>query len=164
MHREKITPRYFIDPLGVIKDAPICNAGVFSDLTECSDAKYIIFVLSSFSFRRFWVIHSQISTIQCSKFFKEEEKFNSLSGSSDIYSCLSSAYKWYLTHIAAQWSQEDGYTLWKPEDQELNPVVHQITKTECQIKYHEHRHSLGALFQIGSKPFKYFTWQPKHVF
>jgi len=40
----KITPRFFTDPLGVIEDAPICNAGVFRDLTQCGDAKYIIFV------------------------------------------------------------------------------------------------------------------------
>ena len=25
-------------------------------------------------------------------------------------------------------------------------------------------HSLGALFQIGSKPFKYFTWEIEYVF
>ena len=25
-------------------------------------------------------------------------------------------------------------------------------------------YSMGALFQIGTKPFKYFTWQTKHVF
>ena len=49
----KITPRLFIDPLGVIKDVPICNAGVFTDLTQCGDAKYNISVLLSFSFRRF---------------------------------------------------------------------------------------------------------------
>jgi len=35
----KITPRLFTDPLGVIEDAPICNAGVFRDLTQCGDAK-----------------------------------------------------------------------------------------------------------------------------
>ena len=35
------------DSLGVIEDAPICNAGVFRDLTQCGDAKYIIFVLLS---------------------------------------------------------------------------------------------------------------------
>jgi len=56
----------------------------------------IIFLLS-LNLRRFWVIHSQISAIPCSKFFKKEEKLNSLSGSSDIYSCASSAYEWYLT-------------------------------------------------------------------
>ena len=48
--------------------APICYACIFSDLTQCCNAKYIIFVLLLI---------------------------------------------------------------------ELNPVVHQITKTECQIKYHE---------------------------
>jgi len=49
----KITPIFFTNPVGVIEDAPICNAGVFRDLTQCGDAKYIIFVLLSFSFRRF---------------------------------------------------------------------------------------------------------------
>jgi len=88
---------FFTDPLRVIKDGmSIWNAGVFRDLTQCGDAKYIICVLFSFNLRRFWIIHSWISAIQCSKFFKEEEKFNSLSWSSDIYSCVSSAYKWYL--------------------------------------------------------------------
>jgi len=33
--------------------------------------------------------------------------------------------------------QEDGNALWKPQDEELNPEVHQISKTECQITYHE---------------------------
>jgi len=31
----KITPRICIDPLRVIEDAPICNPGVFRDLTQC---------------------------------------------------------------------------------------------------------------------------------
>ena len=31
--------RYFTDPLGLIEDAPICNAGVFRDLTQYGDAK-----------------------------------------------------------------------------------------------------------------------------
>ena len=53
IHWSEITPRFFTDPLGVIEDVPICNVGVFSDLTQCGDAKYIIFVLLSFSFRRF---------------------------------------------------------------------------------------------------------------
>jgi len=54
IHWLKITPRFFTDPLGVIEDAPIYNAGVFRDLTQCGDdAKYKIFVLLSFSFRRF---------------------------------------------------------------------------------------------------------------
>ena len=35
---KKITPRFFTDPLNVIEDAPICNAGVFRDLTQCGDA------------------------------------------------------------------------------------------------------------------------------
>ena len=49
----KITPIFVTDPLGVIEDAPICNVGILRDLTQCGDAKYIIFVLLSFSFRRF---------------------------------------------------------------------------------------------------------------
>jgi len=84
----QITSRFFTDPLRIIEDVPICGAGVVRDLTRCDDAKYIIFVLLSFSFRICWVIHSRISPIQCSKLFKEEDTFNSLSGSSDIYSCL----------------------------------------------------------------------------
>jgi len=44
MQWSKLTPRFFTDPLGVIKDAPICNAGVFRDLTQCGDDKYIIFI------------------------------------------------------------------------------------------------------------------------
>ena len=40
----KITRRFFTDPLGVIEDASICNAGVLRDLTQCCDAKYKIFV------------------------------------------------------------------------------------------------------------------------
>ena len=53
IHWSEITLRFFTDPLGVIEDAPICNAGVFRDLTQCGDAKYKRFVLLSFSFRRF---------------------------------------------------------------------------------------------------------------
>ena len=83
----------FTDPLGVIKDAPICNAGSYSDLTQCGDAIYIWFVLLSFSLRRFWVIHSRILEKQYSKVFKEEEKFSSLSEFSDIDSFVSLAYK-----------------------------------------------------------------------
>jgi len=41
----KITPRFFVDPLGVIEDVLICNADIFRDLTQCGDAKYIVFVL-----------------------------------------------------------------------------------------------------------------------
>ena len=93
IHWSKIPPMFLTEPLEVIEDEPICNVGLFRDFTQCGDAKYIIFVLLSCSLRRFWVIHCQISAIQCSKLFKEEEKFNSLSGSSDIYSCVSSAYK-----------------------------------------------------------------------
>ena len=44
IHWSKITPRFFTDPLGLIEDAPICNAGVFRDLTQCGDVKYKIFV------------------------------------------------------------------------------------------------------------------------
>jgi len=44
---------YLCDTLEVIEDAPICNAGVIRDLTQCGDAEYIIFVLLSFSLRRF---------------------------------------------------------------------------------------------------------------
>jgi len=40
---------FFTDPLGLIKDAPISNCGVLRDLTECDDAKYVLFVLLSFS-------------------------------------------------------------------------------------------------------------------
>ena len=45
VHWSKITPTFFTDPLGVIEDAPICNADVFVFwlLTECGDAKYIFF-------------------------------------------------------------------------------------------------------------------------
>jgi len=42
----KNNPRYFTGPLWVIEDEPICSAGDFSDLTQCGDAKFIIFVLS----------------------------------------------------------------------------------------------------------------------
>ena len=80
----KITLRFCTDPLGVNEDAPICNAGVFRDLKQGGDANYIIFILLSFSFRRISVIHGRISAIQRSKFFKDEDKFNSLSGTSDI--------------------------------------------------------------------------------
>ena len=44
IHWSKITPRFVTDPLGVIEDVPICNAGVFRDLTQCGDAKYKIFL------------------------------------------------------------------------------------------------------------------------
>ena len=37
IHWSKITPRFFTDPLWVIEDVPICNAGVFRDLTQCGD-------------------------------------------------------------------------------------------------------------------------------
>jgi len=51
IHWSKITLRFLTDPLGVIEDAPICNAGVIRDLTEVGDTKYIILVLLSFSLR-----------------------------------------------------------------------------------------------------------------
>jgi len=38
-------PWIVIDPLGVIEDAPITNASVIMDLTQCGKTKYIIFVL-----------------------------------------------------------------------------------------------------------------------
>jgi len=53
IYLSKITPRLFTDPLGVIEDAPIFNSGVFMDLTQRGDPKYIIFVLLSFSHRIF---------------------------------------------------------------------------------------------------------------
>ena len=34
IHGSKIIPRFFTDPLREIEDTPICNAGVFSDLTQ----------------------------------------------------------------------------------------------------------------------------------
>ena len=51
IHWSKITPRFVTDPLGVIQKALIWNYGVFRDLTQCGDPKYIIFVLLSFSLR-----------------------------------------------------------------------------------------------------------------
>ena len=44
IHRSKTTPRFVTDPFGIIEEASICNAGVFKDLTQCGDAKYIIFI------------------------------------------------------------------------------------------------------------------------
>jgi len=163
MDWSEITPTFFVDPIGVIEDAPISNAGIFRDLTLCGDAKYIIFVLLSFSFRRFWVIHSPISAIQYSKLFREEEKLNSLSGSSDIYSCVSSAYKWYLTAYRCAMIPGGRVYIVKNRGPRTEPCGMSDNKTECQIKYHEQTLS-GALLQIGSKPFKYFTWQTKPVF
>jgi len=55
MHWSKITPKCFTDPLGVTEDALILNAGIISDLTQCGDAKYIIFVLLLFSLRIFLI-------------------------------------------------------------------------------------------------------------
>ena len=45
IHWSNITPKLFNDPFGVIKDSPICNAGVFRDLTQRGDAKYICFII-----------------------------------------------------------------------------------------------------------------------
>ena len=53
IHWSKIIPRLFTDPLEVIEDALICSTGVFRDITQFGDAKYIIFGLLSFIFRRF---------------------------------------------------------------------------------------------------------------
>jgi len=53
IHWLKITYGFFTDPLIVIKDEPISTAGIFRDLIQHGNAKYIIFVLLSFSFRRF---------------------------------------------------------------------------------------------------------------
>jgi len=53
IHLSKITPKIFTDPLRIIEDSPISNAGVIRDLTQCGEAKYIIFVLLSFNLRRF---------------------------------------------------------------------------------------------------------------
>ena len=53
IHLIKNNPYIFTDPLGVIEDTLICNAGVIRNLTQCGDARYIIFVLLSFSLRRF---------------------------------------------------------------------------------------------------------------
>jgi len=42
----KINPYIFTHPLGVIKDAPICNTGVLRELTQCVDANlYNIFLI-----------------------------------------------------------------------------------------------------------------------
>jgi len=42
IHLSKITPRFCPVPVGVIEQSPICNAGVFGDLTQCGEARYII--------------------------------------------------------------------------------------------------------------------------
>jgi len=48
-----LIPKFVTDPLGIIQKALLWNAGVFGDLTQCGGPKYIIFVLLSFSLRRF---------------------------------------------------------------------------------------------------------------
>ena len=45
IYLSKLSPRYVTNTFGVMEDAPICNAGVFRDLKQCGDVKYIIFVL-----------------------------------------------------------------------------------------------------------------------
>ena len=99
-----------------------------------------IFILLSLSLRRYLVIHRRISAIQCSKFFKEQ-KFNLLSGSSDIYSCNYLSIQVISNPYRCAIIPRGRVYIVKPEDQELNPVIHQITKTEHQIKYHEQTHS-----------------------
>jgi len=137
----KITLSLFTDPLGVIEDAPICNTGAIMDLKQCGDAKYIIFVLLSFSLRRFGVIHSPLSAIQCSKFFKEEDKLNSLPGSSYIYSTVSSAYKWYLTRYRSAMITRGRVYIVKPSGPRTEPCGTPDTKkTERLIIYDEQTH------------------------
>jgi len=58
-------PRIFNDLLELNEDAHICNVGVFRDLALCDDAKYIIFIVLSFSVRRFWLIRSRINLTYC---------------------------------------------------------------------------------------------------
>ena len=45
-----------------------------------------MYILSSFNIRKFWVIHSQISVMKCSKFSMEVV----------IHNCVPLLYKWYL--------------------------------------------------------------------
>ena len=134
----------------VIEDVLIYNDGVFRDLIQCGDAKYIMFVLLSFNLWRFWVTHRWISAIQCYKFFKddddwcftasfkffkEEEKFNSLSWFSDIYSCVSSAYKWFfIPYRCAMIPKRRVYI-----------VKTRGPRTERQIKYYEYTLSGSAV-------------------
>ena len=47
-YEDTITSIFCNDPLGVIEDALMCKAGVIRDLTQCVDAKYIIFVSEDF--------------------------------------------------------------------------------------------------------------------
>ena len=54
----KITPRFGIKPLGVIKHAPICNADVFNMMWWCQ-----ICVLLSFN-HGVWAFHSWKSAIK----------------------------------------------------------------------------------------------------
>jgi len=44
IHWSQITP----GPLKIIDDAPICNAGIFSDITQFGDVKSVIIVLLYF--------------------------------------------------------------------------------------------------------------------
>ena len=40
-----LIPKFVTDPLGVIQKALIWNYGVFRDLTQCGEAKYVIICL-----------------------------------------------------------------------------------------------------------------------
>jgi len=146
----KIIRRFFTEPFWVIEDAPICNAIVFRDLKQSGHAKYIIFVLLSFGFRICWVIHSRISAIQRSKVFKEKENFNSFSWRSDIYTCVSSAYNWYLTPYHCCARSPRGWVY--------------IVKTRQPRTEHCDTPDNKNWTWITLKPFKYFTLQTKHVF
>jgi len=53
IHWLKLSLEFYTDPLGVIEDAPICNGGIFRDLTQCDVAKSIILIVLSFNLRRF---------------------------------------------------------------------------------------------------------------
>jgi len=43
----EIAPRVFADQFGIIDETPTWNSGVFRDLTQNGEAKYIIFILLS---------------------------------------------------------------------------------------------------------------------
>jgi len=118
MHWSKITPRFVTDLLGVIEDGPICNAGVFRDLTQCGDAKYKIYVLLSFSFRRFWVIHIRISATQCLPHCQDPVIYTAV--------CHQHTSDPKRTGIHCKNQMTKNWTL-----------CYTITKTQCQIKYHE---------------------------
>ena len=53
IHLSKIPVIFYTDPLWVPEEAPIYNAEGFRDLTKSGEVKYIIFILLSFSLRRF---------------------------------------------------------------------------------------------------------------